>query len=216
MQITLNGPACAGKGTIARALAQATGIHYIDLGLVFRLSAYALYTGTCTNITDVQLLFSSQRIQYVWDGRQAAILLDGQDVTAALYAPEIAQATAQLSSVPANLQVLTQLANTLLEGRRDVICDGRSAGTIILPYADFKFYITADEQVRATRRYADLLQQNFHPSHEQVLYDIRERDRLDSQRAYDPLAVPEGAYTIDTGCLTVEESVQTIRRIIGR
>ncbi len=216
MLITLNGLACAGKGTIARALAQATGIPYIDLGLVFRLSAYALHTGVCSRMTDVKTLFSSQRAQYVWDGRQAAMLLDGKNITAVLYAPDIAQATARLSSVPANLRVLTQLANTLLQGKKDVICDGRSAGTIILPHADFKFYITADEQVRARRRYVDLSMQNPHLSYEQVLRDIRERDQLDRQRVYDPLAVPEGAYTIDTGRSTVEESVQTIRNIIGR
>jgi len=216
VKVTLNGPAGAGKGTISRALSKETGIPHVDVGLVFRFAAYALHTGLCSTVADVKTLIVSRRMEHTWKDQKVSILFDKQDVTAFLHDPAIALAIAHLSTVRSNLISIADVLNTFLEEYEDVICDGKSAGTTILPLADFKFYVTADEEERASRRFTDLVQRGFQVVYEQVLSDVRERDLLDRQRDYDPLTIPEGALVLDTTHMAVEESVRRIRSIIGR
>lgn len=216
MKVTLNGPAGAGKGTISRAIATITGLPYVDLGLVFRFTAYALHEDFCSDVPGVVTLIQSRRMVQKWDGHRVSVLFDELDVTKPLHESKIALEVARLSSVEKNLKAIAMVLNTLLEGYDDLICDGKSAGTAVLPNADYKFYVTADEEERARRRFKDLVARQFDVSYEQILKDVHDRDQLDMQRAYDPLRAPENACIIDTTNLPVEESIKIIRGIIKR
>lgn len=216
MKITLCGPAASGKGTIARQFAMEVGIGYVDLGLLFRFGAFALKTGEVVSINQLSGLVRSGVMSYLWEMGTAKVVLHNKDVTSLLFGQEIAQATSVLASDASAQDELTTVSNLILEGFDDVICDGRNAGTTVLPNADYKFYVTARLEERARRRHLDILHRGSTDSYEDVLQGIRERDERDMKREAHPLVMPEGAAILETDIRSLEESVLFIRRTIGR
>lgn len=216
MKITICGPAAAGKGTIARRFAAEAGIGYVDLGLLFRLGAFVLASGKITRLGELPILISSGDVAYVWTGEKAAIYWQEEDVTVHLLNQEVAHQTSVLASGHAQQSVLTEIANCVLGTFDSVVCDGRNAGSTILPDADHKFFITARLEERARRRHLDILHQGGSVTYEEVLREVENRDRRDAERATYPLIVPRGAIILETDTRSVEESVrfmwETIRR----
>ena len=201
MQIAISGPAGAGKGTLARALARTLHIAYVDAGLIFRGIAYAKTQ-------------DASRIQYTWDGFEAYLALDGENITPVLKSEEIASITSRLAENIQHLRVMEAMVHAIAAQFPHLVCDGRNAGTTILPDAQFKFYVTADTEVRAMRRMHDLAKQNCVVPYTVILHEITERDRRDCMRASHPFVVPADATIIDTSTSSIEGSIKKMMRVI--
>jgi cytidylate kinase len=214
MKIAISGPAASGKGTIARRLATEATLGYVDLGLVFRLGAFALKTRRVNDLVDLLRLVQDGRVAYIWTGNKAMIIWGGEDITNLLLTQEVAHKTSVLASDELQQEKLTKIANHILAAFEDVVCDGRNAGTTILPDADYKFFVTASLEERARRRYLDLLRLGENVSYEDVLGQVRERDRRDAERSSNPLIVPSGAIVLETDARSVDESVRFILEVI--
>lgn len=215
MKIAITGPAASGKGTIARKLAAEAGIGYVDLGLIFRLGAFGLASGKITRLEELPEVVKNGVVVYTWKEGKVTILWQGEDVTVQLMSQDVANQTSILAADPGQQQLLTDTANLVLETFINVVCDGRNAGTTILPNADYKFFVTARLEERARRRHADALGRGETLAYEDVLHDLEERDRRDAERTANPLVVPEGAVTLETDNQTVEESVRSIQDAIN-
>ncbi|MEA4955152.1 MAG: (d)CMP kinase [Pseudoflavonifractor sp.] len=215
--IAVDGPSGAGKSTMARKIAQALGYLYVDTGAIYRtLGLFSIRQGILP--TDEQAVAgllpgAGIRMNYSGDGVQR-MYLNGEDVTGAIRAPEVSTAASQVSAHP-------QVRAFLLDMQRDlaksgnVIMDGRDIGTVVLPDANVKIYLTASAEDRARRRLAELLERGKQTDFETVLSDIVERDRRDSTRSVAPLRQAEDAILVDTTDKSLEESfemlLQTIR-----
>lgn len=216
MKVAICGPAASGKGTIARKFAMEAGIGYVDLGLIFRLGAFALKTSGIASIDQLSNLIRSKAAIYVWSEGAVVIFLRNIDVTALLQSQEISQATSVLASDIVAQRELTVAANIVVESFGDVVCDGRNAGITILQDADYKFFVTASLEERARRRHLDVLRRGGTAFYEEVLRSIVERDKRDLERATHPLIIPAGATVLETDTRSVEESIlfiwETIRK----
>lgn len=216
MKIAICGPAAAGKGTIARRFAAEAKIGYVDLGLLFRLGAFAITTGRISRLEELPALIRNEDIKYVWAEGRTAIYWQGETVTTDLLGQEIAHRASILASDHGQQNLLTEIANRMLETFGSVVCDGRNAGSTIMPDANHKFFITARLEERARRRYLDILGRGESATYEEVLRDIEERDRRDAERTVHPQIVPSGAIVIETDVRSVEESVRFIWGVIKR
>jgi cytidylate kinase len=214
--IAIDGPSGAGKSTLAKQLASALGFLYVDTGAIYRtLGLFALSQGVePADEAGVAALLPqvSVRMAYGEDGLQH-MYLGEEDVTEAIRRPEVSVAASQVSAFPA-------VRNFLLEMQRDmarngnVIMDGRDIGTVVLPDADVKIFLTASAEARAQRRYAELLERGNQTDFGTVLNDIVERDKRDSNRAVAPLRQAEDAILVDTTAKSLEESFQTLLQVI--
>lgn len=216
MKIAISGPAAAGKGTIARKVAAEINIGYVDLGLIFRLGAFALQRRKVASLDELFKLIKNKSVIYTWFKKQAKITWQGRDITNLLLDQEVARQTSILSSNEKQQEGLTRIANFILTFFSDVICDGRNAGITILPDADFKFFITASLQERARRRHFDLQRLGKKTSYAEVLSQIEERDHRDQKRLSNPLVIPSGATVVETDKRSVEDSVRYILEVIGK
>lgn len=216
MKITISGPAASGKGTIARQLAMEATIGYVDIGLIFRLGAFALETKRVTDLVELLQLVQNGTVTYAWTERKALITWQGEDITNLLLTQEIAHHTSVLAAGESRQEELTRIANFVLAMFEDVVCDGRNAGTTILPDADYKFFVTASLEERVRRRHLDLLRLGENLSYEEVLSRIKERDRRDTERSSNPLVIPVGAIVLETDTRSVEESVRFILEVVRR
>jgi cytidylate kinase len=210
MKVAISGPAASGKGTIARSFAVEAKIGYVDLGLIFRLGAFALGLKRIDHLADLLGLITNRHIVYVWTEGSAKIFWRGEDITNQLLSQDIARQTSALASDSHQQERLIAIANFVLEGFDEVVCDGRNAGTVILSDADYKFFITARLEERARRRYLDIIKRDEDVTYEDVLREIRYRDKQDIERNTNPLVVPKGATIIETDNQTVEQSVSLI------
>ncbi len=216
MKIAISGPAASGKGTIARKLANEIAISYVDLGLIFRLGAFALDTRKTTNLGELLALIEDKTVDYLWHGGKASITWQGEDVTHLLLLQSIAHKTSVLSADANQQERLIEIANFVLATFEDVVCDGRNAGATILPGADYKFFVTASLEERACRRHLDILRLGENSSHEEMMCQVQERDRRDIERSSNPFVIPDGAIVLETDTRSVEESVRFILQVIGR
>ena len=209
--IAIDGPAGAGKSTIAKALARSLGAMYLDTGAMYR--AFGLYmlrrgaagdpaaVAACVNDVDIA-------VDYV-DGAQR-ICLGGEDVTEAIRDPEVSTAASRVSAVPQVRERMVALQRRIAEGH-SVVMDGRDIGTHVLPGATLKIYLTASAEVRARRRCRELEEKGMPEPYDQVLREMIERDYQDTHRAASPLRPAEDAVRVDSSGLTLEETVAVMR-----
>lgn len=208
--IAIDGPAGAGKSTIAKALAKSLGAMYLDTGAMYRaFGLYMLRRGAdrdtaailaCVNDVDIDVRFV--------DGAQRMFLL-GEDVTDAIRQPEVSLAASNVSAVPQVRERMVALQRKIAEGH-SVVMDGRDIGTVVLPNATLKIFLTASAEERARRRCLELEQKGAPVPYEQVLKEMIERDYQDTHRAASPLKAAEDAVHVDTSDLTLDESIQTL------
>jgi len=210
--IAIDGPAGAGKSTIAKALAERLGFLYVDTGAIYR--TVGLYI--CRQKVDPQnseavaARFDEIGIKMAYgdDGLQR-MFLNGEDVTTAIREHVISDYASKVSAHQEVRDFLLELQRSFARDY-DVIMDGRDIGTLVLPQADLKIFLTAKAEVRAMRRCKDLKLRGQEAEFETVLRDIIERDERDSNRAAAPLRQAEDAYLVDTSELTLEESIKTL------
>ena len=216
--VALDGPSGAGKSTLARRTAKHFGLIYVDTGALYRcVGLYALRNGAASkDVASVVGLLQEINIEMMYDdnGLQR-MLLNGEDVTESIRLPEASIYASDVSAMP---QVRAFLLSTQREMavKYDVIMDGRDIGTVILPNAGLKVFLTADPEVRAKRRYLELLGKNIETTLDEVRIDMRARDKNDSERAEAPLMVADDAVLLDTTELNLDESFLAICELIDR
>ena len=213
-EIAIDGPAGAGKSTIAKRVAEKLGLIYVDTGAMFR--AIALYmTGKCvkSNETDkVKEELNSIRLDIVYENGEQQIILNDENVSKLIRNPEISTAASEFAQVPEVRERLLILQRELAD-KRPVVMDGRDIGTKVLPSASVKIFLTADVKVRAERRYKELTEKGEKVNLEDIMSDIKSRDEQDMNRKVSPLVQASDAVLVDTSSLSIDEVVDTIIKI---
>jgi cytidylate kinase len=211
--IAIDGPAGAGKSTIARRLAVKLGFLYIDSGAMYRAVAlWALETEVALNdMHRLEQLASEARIEF--QNGVSTVLLNGRDVTEAIRTPEVAAAASQVAAVPAVRRALVEQQRAMGE-KCSVVMEGRDIGSVVFPRADVKIFLDAHEDSRAMRRLKDLQSAGEPAAVEEVAQDLRERDRRDRTRAESPLVQAPDATYVDTTARPIEEVEEILLKIV--
>jgi len=212
--IAVDGPVGAGKSTLARLVAKKLNIVYVDTGAMYRaVGLHMLRNGVdLADRTGVVALLPEVELDVkIVDGVQQ-IFLNGEDVSGLIRTPEISMAASNVSKIAEVREKLVDLQRKLAE-RVSVIMDGRDIGTVVLPNASTKIYLTASIAVRATRRYKELIAKGQDVSYEDVKADIIKRDDNDMNRDVSPLRPADDSVTLDTSDMTLDEAVDAIIEI---
>ena len=217
LNIAIDGPAGAGKSTLAKGIAERLNIRYLDTGAMYRAMAlFAQRSGV--DVRDEQGLkkiLEGADIQVVYNERGQRVLLGGEDVTDKLRTPELSMGASTVSMHPCVREKLAELQREV--GRRyDVVMDGRDITTNVLPHTKHKFYVTASAEVRAERRLRELKARGKSgDTFGYVLEEIKKRDHQDSTRAYMPLRQAEDATLIDTSEMNIEQALEAVLSAIS-
>ena len=217
VSIAIDGPAGAGKSTMARACAQALGYLYVDTGAIYRTVGYYMrLMGVGPKDKDgIARLIDEVNIDIRYEDGVQHMILNGADVTGEIRTPEMSMYASGVSAQPCVraflLDMQRQLART-----HSVVMDGRDIGTVVLPKADVKIFLTASAEVRAKRRFDELQQKGEKTPYAQILAETKQRDKQDSERAIAPLKQAADAVLLDTSGDTVEQSVNAILDIVRR
>lgn len=215
ISVAIDGPSGAGKSTLAKRLAKELGYLYVDTGAMYRsIGLFALRKGVDPKDEAAVTALLSQiqiELRYV-DGAQR-VLLCGEDVSEAIRAENVGMATSAVSAHPPVRAFLMELQRGMAR-THDILMDGRDIGTVILPNASVKIFLTASAEARATRRFRELQEKGVDTDFETVLEDIRRRDYQDSHRATAPLRQAEDAVLVDTSEMDLEESFQALKSLI--
>jgi cytidylate kinase len=212
ISIAIDGPSGAGKSTMARRIAADLGFLYVDTGAIYRTVALYCYRAGVQRGNAQEIAAKLPEIQvdmfYGEDGLQH-MLLNGEDVTSDIRLPEISLYTSSVSAVPEVRAFLLELQRNLA-ATRSVVMDGRDIGTVVLPDAPIKIYLTAAAEARAERRWKELVEKGSSITLEQVLADVIQRDENDKNRPIAPLRQAEDAVLVDTTNYDLEESYQLL------
>ena len=214
--VAIDGPSGAGKSTLAKAAAAALGICYVDTGAIYRTIGYGVYRRGI-NPSDagaVAAVLPDMHLEMRYD--QAGLqrmMLAGEDVTDQIRLPEMSRYASTVSAIPAVRDFLLELQREQAR-RHSVIMDGRDIGTVVLPDADLKIYLTASAEERASRRYLEMEDKPDKPTYDQILEDIKQRDYNDMHRAVSPLQQAEDAVLIDSTTMGFHEVCEEIMDLI--
>lgn len=215
INIAIDGPAGAGKSTIARKLAAELGYIYVDTGALYRaVGVNAMRNGADTKDAaqvGVTLSGADVSLRFV-DGEQRVFLGD-EDVSLAIRTPEASMAASNVSAIPAVRDFLFDLQRDIA-AKNNCIMDGRDIGTVVLPNAQVKIFLTASAEVRAKRRYDELLSKGMQADYDQVLEEMIQRDYQDSHRAIAPLKQADDAVLVDTSDMDLDQVVETLNNIV--
>ena len=216
--IAIDGPAGAGKSTIARRLAAELGYYYVDTGAIYRTVAYFLdlWGVSPKDVDNVNRYIDELTIgiEYDEDGLQHMIM-NGMDVTGEIRTQDISQKASLVSAHAAVREMLLDMQRDVAK-QHNVIMDGRDIGTVVLPKADVKIFLTADPEVRAKRRCDELIAKGQKANFETVLKEIKQRDYQDTHREIAPLKMARDSVKVDTSNMDIEQVVAEIRAIAGK
>lgn len=214
--IAIDGPSGAGKSTLAKALAARLGFYYVDTGAIYRTVGLwvARQGGDCAKEADVTARLPAIRIDLTYgeDGLQR-MNLNGEDVTAAIRENAVSKYASQVSAIPSVRDFLLDMQRDLAR-QHSVIMDGRDIGTVVLPDADVKIYLTASVEKRALRRWKELQETGDGTPLKTVEEQIAQRDYADEHREVAPLKKAEDAVLLDTSDLNLEESIEALYTIV--
>ena len=216
ISVAIDGPAGAGKSTIARRLAGELGFRYVDTGAIYRTVAYFmdLWGVSPKDVDGVNRYIDELTVGIEYDDEGVQhMLMNGMDVTGDIRTPEISQKASLISAHAVVRDVLLDMQRNMAE-EYDVVMDGRDIGSVVLPKATVKIFLTASPEVRAKRRYQELLEKGQKASYEQVLKDVQQRDYQDTHREIAPLKMCRDSVKVDTSEMDLEQSVAAIRKIV--
>ena len=213
--VAIDGPAGAGKSSVAKAAAQELGFVYVDTGAIYRtIALYVLRQGVDPHqASEVEALLPQVQVSLEYTQQGQKMLLNGEDVTALIRTPEVSMATSACSAIPAVRAYLLQLQRDLA-AENNVLMDGRDIGTVVLPHAQLKVFLTASPEERARRRVAQLEKAGQQADYASILRDIQQRDYQDSHRETAPLRPAEDAVLLDNSSYTFEESVRRLVALV--
>ena len=214
--IAIDGPAGAGKSTIARALAKELGYYYVDTGAIYRTVAYFLdLLGISPKDVDgVSRYIDELTVELAWDeeGKQH-MLMNGMDVTEEIRTPDISQKASLVSAHAVVREMLLDMQREVAR-KHNVIMDGRDIGTVVLPKATVKIFLTAAPEVRAKRRCDEMIAKGQKANFDEVLKQIQQRDYQDSHREIAPLKMARDSIKLDTSDLTIEGVIAAMKKIV--
>lgn len=214
INVAIDGPAGAGKSTIAKAAAKALGYIYVDTGALYRAIAYnAVSTGVVDDTNKIIAMLDDTNVELKYVDGVQAVYLNGKDVSAFIRTPEISMGASKVSAIPEVRAFLLNLQRDIAK-TNNVIMDGRDIATVVLPNADVKIFLFASPECRAERRYKELIEKGEEVSFDDVLADVNQRDYQDSHREIAPLKPSEDSVMADTSKINLEESIQLIIDII--
>ncbi|MGS0764914.1 (d)CMP kinase [Syntrophomonas curvata] len=215
MKIAIDGPAGAGKSTVARRLAEELGFVYIDTGAMYRVLTWkALQRGLdLYHEEELNRLASSIKIHFENDCKQQKVLCDGKDLTAAIRLPEVNAAVSTVASHPTIRRTMVEQQQHMASSI-SVVMDGRDIGECVLPDAEYKFFVTASVEERARRRAAELAASGLHIDYNTILQEITRRDKNDSERQTGALKILPDSIIIDSSEMSVEQVLQKMLAII--
>ncbi len=208
--VTIDGPAGAGKSTAARRLAERLGYRFVPSGAIYRAIAWQVQRGI-----DLATALATTRIEFRGAPASQRILVDGEDVTAELRAPQMSALTSALSQRP-EVRAFADALQRRLATEGPVVVEGRDAGTVVFPDADCKFYLDATLEVRAARRLADRRQRGQPADAAEVREALAARDLADRTRPVAPLIRSEEAVYIDSSALTIDEVIEVMAKEVER
>ena len=215
INVAIDGPAGAGKSTIARAAAKALGFIYVDTGALYRaVGLYALRAGIKPgDAAAVGAALENIKVELSFINGEQSVLLNGEDVSSQIRTPEASMAASDVSAIPAVRAFLFDLQRDIAK-KNNCIMDGRDIGTVVLPHAQIKIFLTASPEIRAKRRYDELIAKGETVEFKDVLEDLIKRDYNDSHREVAPLKPAEDGVILDTSGLSLEEAIESAIRII--
>lgn len=215
INVAIDGPAGAGKSTIAKAAAKKLGYIYVDTGALYRaVGVYSLRNGVDTTDGEaVAKTLPSVSVELKFQDGVQHVYLNGEDVSEEIRTPQASMAASHVSAVPAVRQFLFDLQRDIA-AKNNCIMDGRDIGTVVLPHAQVKIFLTASPEARAKRRFIELQAKGAKDTFEQVLADLKQRDYNDSHRAVAPLKPADDSVLVDTTALTLEASVEKVIEVI--
>ena len=220
--IAIDGPAGAGKSTVARKLAERMGLDYVDSGATYRAAALRVLESNISPEDEraVSELIGRAAIEFKTTGSQSHVLVDGQDVSEKIRTPQVTLTAAKVSRLPEVRKKLITLQRSLAHGR-GIVMEGRDIGTVVFPQARLKIFLKADPEERARRRLRDEEKRGRLATLEQTAYEIGRRDQLDAERKISPLVPAADALEIDSTHLSADEVVERImelareRKLVG-
>ena len=216
ISVAIDGPAGAGKSTIARRLAAELGYCYVDTGAIYRTVAYFmdLWGVSPKDVDGVNRYIDelTVEIEYDEDGLQH-MMMNGMDVTKDIRTPDISQKASLISAHACVRDMLLDMQRELAE-QNNVVMDGRDIGTVVLPHATVKIFLTASPEVRAKRRCDELSAKGQKVDYNKVLKDIQQRDYQDTHREIAPLKMSRDSIKVDTSDMTIEEVLETLKEIV--
>ena len=212
ISVAIDGPAGAGKSTIAKLVAKQFNLMYINTGAMYRAVALkAMENGlTPKNVDEICNLIKKMKMKFENDD----LILDGENIQDKITVPEISAMVSAYASIPEVRKILVELQRNMSK-EFDVIMDGRDIGTVVLKDSPFKFFLTATPEERANRRYKELQDRNIECSYDEILKDIIERDYKDTHRETDPLKKADDAIEVDTTGLNILEVTNKINKVIS-
>ncbi len=212
--IAIDGPAGAGKSTIARRTARELSFVYVDTGALYRaLAVFLVDQGIApSDIPEVEKAVKRAAVSICYEGEEQQVLVNGKNVTGRLRTEEAGNMASGISGIPAVREALLDLQRELAK-EHDVIMDGRDIGTTVLPKAELKIYLTASVETRAMRRFTELREKGLQADLSQIESDIRKRDEQDMNRSISPLKQAEDAVYLDTSHMNIEEVIEKIKSL---
>ena len=215
VSVAIDGPAGAGKSTLARRLAAELGYIYVDTGAMFRtIGLYALRAGKDPKDNEaVNALLPEISLKFAFIGGEQHIYLNGEDVSTAIRTEEVGMAASAVGANPEVRAFLLGMQRDMAK-TQDVLMDGCDIGTVVLPDATVKIFLTASPEARATRRWKEYQQKGVEVSYEEVLADVRQRDYQDTHRAAAPLRQADDAQLLDTSEMNFEQSLEAMKKMI--
>lgn len=215
INIAIDGPAGAGKSTIARQLAAKLGYIYVDTGALYRaVGVNAMRKGMDTkNAQQVTSILGETKVSLRFVDGEQRVFLGDEDVSLAIRTPEASMAASNVSAIPAVREFLFDLQRNIAK-ENDCLMDGRDIGTVVLPEAQVKIFLTASAEVRAKRRYDELLAKGMKAEYNEVLEEMIQRDYQDSHRAIAPLKQADDAVLVDTSEMNLEQVLEALETIV--
>ena len=214
INVAIDGPAGAGKSTIAKAAAKQLNYIYVDTGALYRTIAYnAVKKNVIDDTNAVIALLNDTKVELKYIDGVQAVFLNGEDVSAYIRTPEISMGASKVSAIPEVRTFLLSLKQEIAK-ENDVIMDGRDIATVVLPNADVKIFLFASPECRAQRRYKELVEKGENVKYEDVLADVNQRDYQDSHREIAPLKPSEDSIMLDTSTLDLNQSIDLVIKTI--
>lgn len=214
INVAIDGPAGAGKSTIARAAAKKLGYIYVDTGALYRTVALAAVRREVLDDADgVAAMLPQISVELKFENGEQQVYLDGENVSSLIRTPQISMGASKVSAIPKVREYLLSLQQSIAK-ENNVIMDGRDIATVVLPNADVKIFLFATPECRAQRRYKELIEKGENVTYEDVLKEVNDRDYQDSHREIAPLKPSEDSVMADTSDLDLQQSTEMIIGII--